>query len=175
MDQVKISKFNEKITSLLPTPPNVFIFVDSALQQLYVIRNSVSIHSFIVSTSRFGIGNQEGSFKTPMGIHRICEKIGGGAPSGRIFKDRCDTGINWGPENNGENLILSRILRLEGLEEGINKGSGIDSFERYIYIHGTNLETQIGTPISHGCICMRNNDIIALFTMIQEGTIVYID
>jgi UDP-N-acetylmuramate--alanine ligase len=132
-------------------------------------------HQFAISTSRFGIGNQEGSFKTPDGIHRICEKIGAGAPLCRIFKDRCDTGFIWTPEINEGNLILTRILRLEGLEDGINKGAGIDSFERYIYIHGTNLEAYIGTPISHGCICMRNNDIIELFDIIEEGTIVYID
>jgi UDP-N-acetylmuramate--alanine ligase len=70
---------------------------------------------------------------------------------------------------------LTRILRLEGLEEGINKGPGVDSFERYIYIHGTGREDLIGTPLSHGCVCLRNLDIIRLFGMVKESTLVYID
>ena len=72
-------------------------------------------------------------------------------------------------------MILTRILRLRGLEPGINSGPGIDSWERYIYIHGTNHEELIGTPISHGCVCMRNRDIIELYDSIQEETIVVID
>jgi lipoprotein-anchoring transpeptidase ErfK/SrfK len=74
-----------------------------------------------------------------------------------------------------ENLILTRILRLDGLEPGINKGEKIDSYARYIYIHGTNREDLIGKPMSHGCICMRNNDIIELFDSVEEGTLVIID
>jgi len=66
-------------------------------------------------------------------------------------------------------------MRLEGLEDGINRGPNIDSFDRYIYIHGTNREEQIGTPISHGCICMKHNDIIKLFDIVTEDTIVIID
>ena len=72
-------------------------------------------------------------------------------------------------------MILTRILRLEGLEEGVNRGPGIDSFERYIYIHGTNKERQIGAPMSNGCVCMKNNDVVALFNSVKEGTIVVID
>lgn len=73
-----------------------------------------------------------------------------------------------------DNMVLTRILRLRGMEPGLNTGSGVDSFERYIYIHGTNREDLIGTPMSHGCVCMRNQDIIELFDEIKEGTIVYI-
>ena len=80
---------------------------------------------------------------TPPGVHRVCEKIGSGAPAGRIFRDRIDTGEDWPIGKPEENLILSRILRLEGLEQGLNKGKGIDSYERYIYIHGTNNEDRV--------------------------------
>ena len=89
---------------------------------------SVKIESvvdrYVCSTSRFGTGNRENSLKTPLGIHRIKEKFGGGAPAGRIFRDREDTGMDWDHSQTGDNLILTRILRLEGLEEGINKGPG---------------------------------------------------
>jgi lipoprotein-anchoring transpeptidase ErfK/SrfK len=154
--------------------PGLFILVDTALQRLRVASKQSVVQEFPVSTSRFGIGNEEGSFKTPPGVHRICEKIGDGAPAGRIFRDRIDTGEDWPIGKQGDNLILTRILRLEGLQQGINKGKGIDSYERYIYIHGTNNEDRIGQPLSQGCVCMKNDDIIRLFDSIEEGTIVFI-
>jgi UDP-N-acetylmuramate--alanine ligase len=103
------------------------------------------------------------------------EKFGAGAPAGRVFRDREDTGEEWDHSQSGDNLILTRILRMEGLEQGINKGPGVDSFERYIYIHGTGREDLIGTPLSHGCVCLRNLDIIRLFDKVRKGTLVYID
>jgi len=130
---------------------------------------------FPISTSKYGIGPEENSFKTPTGIHRISQKIGNNAKPWSVFKDRKNTGVIAERTSIEENLILSRILRLEGLEEGINQGPGIDSFDRYIYIHGTNREDTIGIPSSHGCICMKNDDIITLFTIVSEGTIVIID
>ena len=140
-----------------------------------VVSKGNAVQEFSVSTSRFGIGNADGSFKTPPGVHRICEKIGAGAPAGRIFRDRIDTGEDWPIGKPGDNLILTRILRLEGLQQGINKGNGIDSYERYIYIHGTNNEDRIGRPISQGCVCMKNDDVIRLFDSIEEGAIVFIN
>jgi L,D-peptidoglycan transpeptidase YkuD (ErfK/YbiS/YcfS/YnhG family) len=127
-----------------------------------------------ISTSRFGIGNREGSNMTPPGLHRIEEKIGGGATPRTIFRSREDTGEVWKDGMDDENQILTRILRLRGLEEGVNAGPGIDSYERYIYIHGTNREELIGTPMSHGCVCMKNDDVIRLFDMVDVGTMVYI-
>jgi lipoprotein-anchoring transpeptidase ErfK/SrfK len=112
---------------------------------------------------------------TPPGVHRVKEKYGHGVPVGRVFRDRLDTGDTWTIGEPGDNLILTRILRLEGLEDGINRGPGIDSYERYIYIHGTNNETSIGSPASHGCVCMTNKDVIELFDAVPEGTIVVID
>ena len=165
----------DRIQSVLNVKPEEYLAVESSTQQmLHIVNNSIR-HLYRVSTGRNGTGNREGSNQTPLGIHRIVEKIGADAPAGAIFRDRLDTGEIWYPGLTEDNLILSRILRLKGLEAGINAGPGIDTYERYIYIHGTNQEKQIGTPISHGCICMKNSDIIALFDMIKEDTLVVIN
>jgi lipoprotein-anchoring transpeptidase ErfK/SrfK len=161
---------NSNITALVK-----FLLVDTAKQQLYIMMDNTPLAEFPVSTSRFGLGNIENSLKTPQGLHRVKEKYGHNAPLGRVFRDRLDTGEDWPIGTPGENLILTRILRLEGLEPGINVGPGIDSYERYIYIHGTNNEKSIGLPSSHGCVCMKNNDIITLFDQTPEGTLVFID
>lgn len=170
-----IEKSSDRIRSILSKVPEVYLVVDVSSQQLFHIVNKSIQNRFNVSTARNGTGNREGSNQTPTGIHRIVEKIGDGAVEGAIFKSRQDTGDIWYPGLTEENLILTRILRLRGIEEGVNSGPGVDSYDRYIYIHGTNQETQIGTPISHGCICMKNRDIITLFDMIEEDTLVVID
>jgi UDP-N-acetylmuramate-alanine ligase len=157
------------------SPQDRSIVVSIEEQALFVCANDAIIERYDCSTSRFGNGNRENSLKTPLGVHRLCEKYGAGAPAGRVFRDREDTGVEWDHKQNGDNLILTRILRLEGLEEGINKGPGVDSYERYIYIHGTGREDLIGTPLSHGCVCMRNHDVLRLFDTVKEGTLVYID
>ena len=175
METLPVDRLQDKIRHVLNTVPDQFLFVATASQRLHLIRNSVADTSFTISTSWYGIGNREGSYMTPAGLHRVTEKIGAGAPSGRIFRDRIDTGIDWQPDLTEDNQILTRIIRMEGLEDGANRGPGIDSCDRYIYIHGTNREDRIGTPLSHGCILMRNNDIIELFDLIQEGTLVLID
>lgn len=155
--------------------PDTFLLVTIASRQLFLMRENTLLRQYVISTSQYGTGNAVDSLKTPTGIHRIIEKIGDGAPPGRIFKDRIDTGVTWRPGMQGENLVLTRILRLEGLEPGINRGWNIDTFERYIYIHGTNKEELIGTPLSHGCICMRNSDIMELYDAVWEGVLVIID
>jgi UDP-N-acetylmuramate--alanine ligase len=154
--------------------PEDFIFVDTDSQTLTYRKAASDAMVCAVSTSRFGIGNRENSYMTPLGLHRIEEMIGGGARPWTIFKSREDTGVVWEEGMDGENQILSRIIRLRGLEEGVNAGPGIDSYDRYIYIHGTNNEESIGKPMSHGCICMKNDDVIRLFDMAEPGTIVYI-
>ena len=161
----------KNIISVLGYMPEDYIDINIEKQHLnyYTKHNTAHFH---VSTSQFGVGSAANSFKTPLGVHCITEKIGDGFPSGTIFKSRKSTGEIWHPGIDRENLILSRILRLKGLQPGINSGRGIDSYDRYIYIHGTNREEDIGTPISHGCICMKNDDIITLFDLVREGTIV---
>ena len=150
------------------------IYVCIERQTLYFYEKSKPTLSFTISTSQYGIGNKEGSNKTPLGLHRVAEKIGEDAPPWTIFKSRENTGVIWKQGMDETNQILSRILRLRGLEEGVNAGAGIDSYDRYIYIHGTNHEEKIGTPMSHGCVCMKNDDIIKIFDIIEEGTLVYI-
>jgi UDP-N-acetylmuramate-alanine ligase len=159
----------------LTGPRERYLVVSIETQTLLVCVKDAIVERYDASTSRFGSGNRESSLKTPLGLHRIREKYGAGAPAGRVFQDREDKGIDWDHSQTGDNLILTRILRLEGLEEGINRGPGVDSYERYIYIHGTGREDLIGTPLSHGCVCLRNLDIIRLFETVKEGTLVYID
>ena len=175
METARLRGTYEKLRRFLTGPQETFLVVSIEDQELLVCVNDTIVERFDASTSRFGNGNRENSLKTPLGIHRIKEKYGDGSPAGRVFRDREDTGEEWDHSLNGDNLILTRILRLEGLEPGINKGAGVDSYERYIYIHGTGREDLIGTPLSHGCVCMRNHDVIRLFDMVREGALAYID
>jgi len=175
MKTTPLNRIYKRIGKFLADQREPFLVQSIEAQKLLVCRKDTVIEQYDASTSRFGNGIRENSFKTPVGLHRITEKIGSGAPLERIFKERRDTGIDWDHVSTQENLILTRILRLEGLEEGINRGMGIDSYERCIYIHGTNREDLVGTPLSHGCLALRNQDILRLFDMVKEGTLVYID
>jgi hypothetical protein len=159
------------------------IVIDISAQKLSLYRSckllenklmeSSFIVSYPVSTSKYGIGNQARSNKTPLGLHRIEQKIGANAPSGMIFKARQNTGkiaeIN---QAGAGDLVTTRIMWLKGLEPNKNQGAGIDSYQRYIYIHGTVEENKIGQPASHGCIRMNNLDVIKLFEQVKEGTLV---
>lgn len=120
--------------------------------------------SYPVSTSRFGLGVEKGSFRTPTGRFQISEKIGAGAPAWMIFKSRTPTG-QFAQSGGDEDLILSRILWLDGLDP-----ENANTHERYIYFHGTNQEELLGTPASHGCIRLKNLDIIELFDLVAVGT-----
>ncbi len=175
METARLHRILKRVGPFLTNPQDHYLVVSIETQTLFVCSNDTIVERYDASTSRFGIGNRENSLKTPVGLHRIREKFGAGAPPGRVFRDREDTGEDWDHSQTGDNLILTRILRLEGLEEGINKGGSVDSYERYIYIHGTGREDLIGTPLSHGCVCLRNLDIARLFETVKEGTLVYID
>ena len=175
MELTRLKYIHKKLKRFLPDPEEFFLIQSIEEQALFVCTKKDFVERFDASTSRFGNGIRENSFKTPFGIHRIKEKIGADAPPGRIFKGRKDTGIDWDHISIEDNLILTRILRLEGLEEGINKGKGVDSYERFIYIHGTNREDLVGTPLSRGCLALRNHDILRLFDIVRDGTLVYID
>lgn len=175
MDARGLDSIYKKILPFLATPEEQYLIQSIEDQELFLCKKSSIIKGYDSSTSRFGVGIRESSYKTPPGIHRIREKIGSDAPVGRIFRERKDTGADWDGKSTEDNLILTRILRLEGLEDGINKGPGVDSYERCIYIHGTNREDLIGTPLSHGCLALRNPDVLDLFAIVREGTLVYID
>lgn len=156
----------------------VHIDVSLAKQQLALYQASdegdIMLRRFPVSTARNGAGELEGSFCTPRGVHRIAQKIGADAPLFAVFKARVATGEIWTPqldaEEPGRDWILSRILWLDGLEPGRNQGGDVDSHARYIYIHGTNEEDRIGSPVSHGCIRMRNADVVTLFDLVSVDT-----
>lgn len=148
-------------------------------QKLYVLADRKLVCEYPVSTSRFGIGQDEGSYKTPIGIHCVEEKIGADADFSEIFKARKRTHtlatIEHKKVSTDEDCITSRILWLAGLEEGMNKGTGVDSYARYIYIHGTQAEGLIGQPASEGCIRMKNQDVIELFARLAVPSLVIIN
>ncbi|MGH7938859.1 MAG: L,D-transpeptidase family protein [Chthoniobacterales bacterium] len=125
--------------------------------------------SYPVSTSRFGLGSEAGSKKTPVGRFRIAEKIGAESPPGTIFRGRVPLAPN-DPLPDTEDLILSRILWLDGLDP-----QNANTHDRFIYIHGTNHESDIGRPGSHGCVRMKSADLIALFEQIPLGAEVVIE
>jgi hypothetical protein len=130
------------------------------------------LRTFRCSTSKFGIGELAGSNKTPRGLHRIARKIGGGWPVGAVFKSRQLVGFTW--QGHPAAPIAHRILWLEGLEEGFNRGGDVDSYDRFIYIHGTGNEATLGRPDSHGCIHLSAADLLPLFDRAPEGTLVWI-
>ena len=140
--------------------------VKISAQKLYAMAGERVLKIYPVSTSKFGIGSAAGSNKTPLGTHKIARMIGDKEPIYTIFRDRKKAGVlkepNMGDTTVGD-TITSRILWLEGLEPGRNKGKGMDSYARYIYIHGTADEGLIGRPASHGCVRMRNADVIETF------------
>jgi hypothetical protein len=127
---------------------------------------------YTCSTSRFGIGEVAGSNMTPRGLHRIAEKIGDGCPVGTVFKERKIVGYTF--EGYPNALITTRIMWLEGLEPGFNRGGNLDSHDRYIYIHGTGDETTLGRPASHGCVHLAAEDLVPLYDKLPSGTLVWI-
>jgi len=149
--------------------PERLLVVDVALQTITLIIGGAADAAYPVSTALAGLGGEEGSHCTPPGWHRIHRRIGKDQPIGALFVSREPTGAVWNGEPTESDLILTRVLTLEGLEDGVNRGTGRDSLERYIYVHGTNHPERIGTAVSHGCIRMRNEDIVDLFDRVREG------
>jgi len=139
-------------------------------------RNKSGIwYDYPISTALQGVGNQRNSWQTPLGKHRIYQKIGAGMPMFTAFIGRKPQGIyQQGADDAKKDWILSRILWLEGTQTGINRRGKVDTRSRYIYIHGTHAEEDIGTPVSHGCIRMKNDDVIALFDRVDVGEYVVI-
>jgi len=151
------------------------IVVSIARQMLYHRRASGVWYAYPVSTAAKGAGNQSGSLQTPLGRHRIYAKIGDNNPIFTAFSGRKAFCVYDSEHDDAtRDWILTRILWLQGTQTGINKRGPLDTLSRYIYIHGTHQEEQIGTPASHGCIRMRNKDVMALFEHVRDGEIVYI-
>ncbi len=152
--------------------------VEVSEQRLYVLEGEACLDTYPVSTSRYGTGEEQDSYKTPRGVHSVAEKIGGDAGFAEIFRSRKRTHqtavIESGETRTDQELITSRILWLAGLEEGVNQGSGVDSHARYIYIHGTHEEGLIGQPASVGCVRMKNRDVMDLFDRLEVSSLVII-
>jgi lipoprotein-anchoring transpeptidase ErfK/SrfK len=138
-------------------------------QLLTLKEDETPVRTYLVSTSRFGVGTEEGSLKTPIGRFRVAEKIGGDMPTGTIFQSRVPLKPA-DPLPPTEDLVMSRILWLDGLDE-----HNTNTRERFIYIHGTKHEDKIGSPASCGCIRMRNADVVELFDLVDHDTSVIIE
>lgn len=163
-------------TNLDSSRPIIYVDIEQQLLS-QVGATDDSIHQYPVSTSRYGRGQQEGSLKTPVGIHKISHKIGQAEPAGRVFRARIASDEICHPTHyDGQaDVITSRILWLEGLQPDLNRGGNVDSYQRYIYIHGTADEAHIGQPASIGCIRMKNDDVISLFDQVEVGDLVIIE
>jgi hypothetical protein len=154
----------------------IYISIDQQLLSL-VSPDSKPLQSYPVSTSRYGPGQQVNSYKTPLGIHKIERKIGQGEALGRVFRARVATDeLSYAEDYQGEqDIISSRILWLKGLQSGWNAGGEVDTFDRYIYIHGTPDEAHIGQAASQGCIRMTNHHVIELFDLVAVNDVVIIE
>lgn len=159
------------------------ILIDIAKQCLSLYQNNDLVQAFDISTAKNGIGQLENTGCTPLGRHIIAQKIGGEYPLGAVFVGRVFTGEIYddelGRSNPDRDWILSRILWLKGCEAGVNLGKTIDgkncdTFARYIYIHGTPDSEPMGVPMSHGCIRMRNKDVVWLYDKVEVNSSVLI-
>ncbi len=155
-----------------------WMVVKTDTQQLNCFEADQMIQSFCVSTAANGLGEQTDSYCTPRGWHRVHSILGLDCPLNSVFVAREWTGEIYTPELDKQapdrDWILTRIIRLDGLEPGRNRGGSVDSFNRYIYIHGTPDKNPLGAPNSKGCIRMNNHDIIWLAGWAEMGSKVYI-
>lgn len=152
-----------------PTSSELEILVSVADQQLALVSGGEVVKKYIISTSRYGVGDSYNSYRTPLGKLRVCSKLGGGLPEGSVFKHRQPTGEILPINAAGRDPIVTRILWLEGTE-----GQNANARERGIYIHGTPVEKQLGRPVSYGCIRMRSRDVVDLYTSVPIGVTVTI-
>ena len=179
-DAMKLAALNRRVR------PTRFILVVSVAAQRMVLfekcpgKNGVKgfpdyefSRDFAVSTSRFGIGQVMNSNRTPLGLHRIAQKIGGREPAGTVFKSRKPVGM-LGDKSLTDSSIVHRILWLEGMEPGFNRGGNVDTFRRYIYIHGYDNESTLGRPQSCGCVHVAAADLIPLYRKLPLRTLVWI-
>src|SRR5881275_3374743 len=158
--------FTAFFLSSCATPKDVqhHVIISVKDQKLALLEREKLVATYPVSTSKYGLGDWRGSYRTPLGELEIAQKIGGGMPPGTVFKDRRQTGEIVGPNAAGRDPIVSRILWLRGLE-----AQNANAFGRDIYIHGTPEERNLGLPVSYGCVRMSSNDVIKLYEMVGLG------
>lgn len=156
-----------------------WIYISASDAKLYLIKDKKIIKSYPISIAKNGLGNVMNSNKTPTGLHEIKKMIGKDLPINTIIKSGISTGkiaqVISEPISVNTDLVTTRVMWLSGLEPGVNKGGKVDSYNRFIYIHGTPEEGLIGSPASHGCIRMYNKDVIDLFNQVTSGTKVLIE
>jgi lipoprotein-anchoring transpeptidase ErfK/SrfK len=179
LPQEKIKQHSELLIQKFGAKKNdTIVLVNIAQQQMLIVSNNTMLKTYTVSTAKAGIGAEKNSNKTPLGVHRIKNKMGDKEPLGTIFFARQASGqiaeIYTDTTDTPKDYVTTRILWLDGLEPGKNKGGKVDSYERYIYIHGTHEEGLLGKPMSMGCIRMKNKDVIEIFNLVKEGTLVSI-
>ena len=186
--ELEFNKIVNKYVKKNNKNPIKWLFLSVTEQKMFFLENMKKIKSYDISTSATSADSNatEGTNKTPLGFLRISKLIGNNAKIGTLFKYQKDTGriveVIYNKKKlpkTMEDLITTRVLVLNGLEKGLNagrnkKGQNVDSQQRGIYIHGTNNEAKIGEPASHGCIRMRNKDIVELFDQVDTNTILYI-
>jgi len=193
--------FSERLQSLgVAETPRVMVVSVRNQKLTFFESGRAKMVEYAISTAEKGTGQKLDSYQTPLGLHRIKQKIGGERPSGAIFESRVFYGQIWVPASRStvtpeppvqeetrsgqgapviQDLVTSRILWLEGLEAGFNAGNDkdgnvVDSYQRFIYIHGTNHEDKIGKSASRGCVRMKNVEVIQIFDWVQEGDLVWI-
>lgn len=156
-----------------------FLHISLADQCLYGFARGQLCVRLPVSTARNGAGELNGSGCTPRGLHQVRARIGAGLPLGAVLRARRWTGEVWSPALHaqfpGRDWILSRILWLSGCEPGVNRLDRVDTFRRYIYLHGTPDSEPLGVPLSHGCVRLRNSDLLDLFERVPLHCPVRID
>lgn len=162
----------------LPPERGAWLEIDTRAQSLRIREGGEVVAEFPVSTGVAGTGQQEGSGQTPLGWHYVRAAIGAGQPPGTVFRGRRPTGERFSPAlaaaHPGRDWILTRILWLCGLERGHNRGGDVDSQRRYIYLHGTPPDEPMGEPRSHGCVRLRDADLLAVFDAAPPGTPVWL-
>ena len=165
-------------------PTRWLLIVSVSRQRLRVLEQSARVPptalfpcyqrrwEYLISTSAWGVGQTMNSNQTPLGLHRVVGKIGGGQPIGTVFRSRRPVGRTW--QGQADAAIVHRIFWLEGMEPGFNRGGEVDTFRRYIYLHGFGDETTLGRPNSHGCVHLAAKDLIPLYDRLPAGTLVWI-
>lgn len=156
--------------------PEHILYVSVHRQRMYHLHRGMLGQEYVISTATNGLGHERDSYRTPTGLHRVAEKHGEGVPLAGILKDRGYTGevADLEQPDKAQDVITTRLLWLDGLESGINKGGTVDSYDRMIYIHGTGDESCLGRPASRGCVRMSNQDVLDLFDRIPVGSWVVI-
>lgn len=181
--RIEPEKLPDYVQSLGHNPTKQMILVDSKNQTLCLLKDNKIEKTYVISTGKRGLGQQIKSLKTPQGLHRINQKIGDTVPKYGIFNKRQYVGAVWKKvpiAKHRKDFISTRIMRLEGLQDGFNRGRDwlgrvVDSEKRAIYIHGTTMEWKLGMPATKGCVHMSADDVISLFKEVPEGTLVWIN